>query len=552
MLDALVVGAGPTGLTMASELARYGLSCRLVEQLEAPSPLSRALAVQARTLEIFEHLGIAERAVARGRRPEAINVVGQGGVRTRVPLGRFDWLETRYPYPLLLPQDATEALLTGLLESWGGRLEWGVALEDFQQDGEGVLATLKHAEGRSEQVRARWLIGCDGARSRTRKLLGLPFEGTTYEDACMLADVRVDWSLGAGEMCIMPSAHGMTIAMPLPGDHRYRIFAIMPRDEASDRAADTAPVSLEEFQTVMDRMVPVPIRVSEPTWMSRYRLHSRGVSRYRQGRAFLAGDAAHIHSPIGGQGMNTGIQDAFNLAWKLALVTRGRASDALLDTYEAERHRVGRHLLEGTDRAFTLIASGGLPARLFRAYVFPRIARRMSGVGRVQRRVLRFGSQLAIHYRKSPLSTERLWGEDTNGVRMTEGPAAGDRVPELPVKGVGVERLHQVLHAPRHTLLLLTGLSPEPRATEALVALARRLEAAYATVLQVRVVVAGAEAPSAQVLADTDGAVHRRFGAGSECFYLVRPDGYVAHRERPMDARRLEMELERRLGSSGR
>ncbi len=550
MLDALVVGAGPTGLTMASELVRHGLSCRLVEQLEAPSPLSRALAVQSRTLEIFAHLGIADRAVARGRRPEALNVVGQGGLRTRVPLGQFDWMETHYPYILMLPQDATEALLTEHLDALGGRLERGVALETLQQEAEGVLATLQHVDGRSERVRARWLIGCDGARSRTRKLLGLPFEGGTYEDSCMLADVRVDWSLGAGEVCIMPSVQGMSIAMPIPCDHRYRIFVIRPRDEASDQAADTAPVSLEEFQAILDRTVPVPIRVSEPTWMSRYRLHSRGVRSYRQGHVFLAGDAAHIHSPIGGQGMNTGIQDAFNLAWKLALVTQRRAPASLLDTYEAERQRVGRHLLQGTDRAFTFVASGGLPARLLRAYVFPRVARRMFRGGRVQRRLLRFGSQLAIHYRKSPLSTERLWGEDVKGVRRADGPSAGDRVPELPVKGEGVERLQQVLHAPRHTLLLFTGLSPEPGAPEALGALARRLEAAHAGVLQVRVVVAGAQAPAAHVLADTDGAVHRRFGAGSECFYLVRPDGYVGHREWPIEARRLEAELERRLGGS--
>jgi len=548
MLDALVVGAGPTGLTMASELARHGLRCRIVEQLEAPSPLSRALAVQARTLEIFEDLGFVERALASGRRTNAFNVVGTGGIRARVPLGGFEWLETRYPYILMLPQDATEAMLIEHLGTFGVAVERGVALESFTQDAERVVATLRHADGRSEQVTARWLLGCDGARSRVRKGADLPFEGDTYEDACVLADVHVEWSLEQGEVFIMPTLHGVVGVFPMPGDSRYRLFFIMPRTEASDRADDIEPLSLEELQALVDRMVPVPARVSEPRWMSRYRLHRRGVPHYRRGRVFLAGDAAHIHSPAGGQGMNTGIQDAYNLAWKLALVTRGRVPEALLDTYEAERLPVGRKLLEGTDRAFMLMAGGGATSRLLRSLVVPRVARKLSGVLRAQRFASRFVSQLAIRYRESPLSTERLWGEDAGGVRMEQGPAPGFRVPELPVKGEGVERLHQVLHGPHHTLLLFTGLVPEARGAGDLVALAQRLEAAYGPFLKARVVVAGAVAPASHVLADTDGAVHRRFGAGSECFYLVRPDGYVGHRERPIEPRRLEAELTRRLG----
>jgi 2-polyprenyl-6-methoxyphenol hydroxylase-like FAD-dependent oxidoreductase len=550
MLDALVVGAGPTGLTMASELARHGLRCRLVEQLEAPSVLSRALAVQARTLEVFDDFGIAGQALARGRKAEAFNVVGAGGVHTRVPMQAFSWLETRFPFIFMLPQDGTEALLTEYLGTFGVKVERGLALEDFRQEADGVEATLKRAEGGVERVKARWLLGCDGARSRVRKGAGIPFEGETYDDACVLADVRVEWPLGQGELVLMPSMHGVVGAFPMPGENRYRLFAVMPRDMLPE-GDETTPLTLEEMQGILERMSNVPVRVSEPRWLTRYRLHRRGVPRYRQGRVFLAGDAAHIHSPAGGQGMNTGIQDAYNLAWKLALVIRGRAPESLLDTYELERHPVGQMLLEGTDRLFGLMTRGGTFSRLLRTYVAPRMAKGLLGGSFTQRRMARFVTQLAIHYRRSPLSTERIWGEEVGGVRLEEGPAPGERVPELPVKGEGVERLHEVLRGPQHTLLLFTGLKPEVKARSVLVTLAKRLEEAYGPLLRARVVVAGEGTPGPFVLADGEGALHRRFGAGAECFYLVRPDGYVGHRERPVEPKRLEAELARRLGPPG-
>jgi 2-polyprenyl-6-methoxyphenol hydroxylase-like FAD-dependent oxidoreductase len=462
----------------------------------------------------------------------------------------FSWLETRYPFIFMLPQDATETLLTEHLGTFGVEVERALALEDFRQDADGVEATLKRAGGGGERVKARWLLGCDGARSRVRKGAGIPFEGETYDDACVLADVRVEWPLGQGELVIMPSMHGVVGAFPMPGEYRYRLFCIMPRDMLPE-GDETTPLTLEEMQRILERMSTVPVRVSEPRWLTRYRLHRRGVPRYRQGRVFLAGDAAHIHSPAGGQGMNTGIQDAYNLAWKLALVTKGRAPESLLDTYELERHPVGQMLLEGTDRLFGLMTQGGTFSRMLRTYVAPRMAKGLLGGNFTQRRMARFVTQLAIHYRRSPLSTERIWGEEVGGVRLEEGPAPGERVPELPVKGAGVERLHEVLRGPQHTLLLFTGLKPEAKARGELVALARRLEEAYGPLLRARVVVAGEGTPGPFVLADGEGALHRRFGAGAECFYLVRPDGYVGHRERPIEPKRLEAELARRLGPSG-
>jgi 2-polyprenyl-6-methoxyphenol hydroxylase-like FAD-dependent oxidoreductase len=545
MLDALVVGAGPTGLVMAAELSRQGLRCRIVDPLEAPSLLSRALVVQARTLEVFDDFGIAEQALARGRKVESFNIAAPGGVRVKLSLQAFSALETRYPFIFMLPQDATEALLAERLAGLGVQVERGLGLEDFRQDAEGVEVTLKRAAGGGETVRARWLLGCDGARSRVRKVAGIPFEGETYDDTCVLADVHVEWPLEPGGLYLTPSTHGVLAAFPMPGEARYRLVAITPRDGRED----TTPVSLEEMQALVDRMAPVPARLSDVRWLSRYRLHRRGVPRYRQGRVFLAGDAAHIHSPAGGQGMNTGIQDAYNLAWKLALVSRGRAPESLLDTYELERHRVGQKLLEGTDKLFGVMARGGLLSRLLRAYVAPRMAKWIFNRPAVQHRLVRFVSELFIHYRHSPLSTEAVAGEDVGGLKLTQGPAPGERVPDVPAQAEGVERLYDVLRGPHHTLLLFAGMMGGGGASEELEALARRLGQGYGPeLLRVRVVaLQGAPGPS--MLVDARGDLHYRFGAGAACLYLVRPDGYVGFRARPIDVQRLEAELATRLGA---
>jgi 2-polyprenyl-6-methoxyphenol hydroxylase-like FAD-dependent oxidoreductase len=545
MLDALIVGAGPTGLTLAAELARHGLSCRVVDRLSAPSTLSRALGLHSRTLEVLDDFGIADKLVAQGQWTTGLNLVGAGGQRGSLPLRIFPWMETRYPSMLVVPQDVTEAVLTEYLSSQGVQVERGVGLEDFRQEADSVEATLVREGGGVERVRARWMVGCDGARSRVRKGLGLPFEGETYDDTCLLADVRMEWPLGHEGIFLHLSRYGLMAVFPMPGHERFRVLAIMPNDGREE----TAPLTLEELQGLTDRMMSVPVRLSEPGWMTRYRLHRRGVPRYRQGRVLVAGDAAHIHSPVGGQGMNTGMQDAYNLAWKLALVTKGRAPDSLVDTYEQERLPVAHRLLSTTDRVFGALAHASFTSRLLRSYLVPPLARLLFGNTFVQRRMMRFLSQLFIRYTRSPLSTEYVSGEDTGGVRLADGPAPGARVPDVPVQGEGVERMYDVLRGPHHTLLLFAGLNAGESTASSLVELASRLEAQYGPeLLRVRVVVAKAGQALPAVLEDPQGVLHRRFGAGSACLYLVRPDKHVGYRSRPIDVERLEAELTARMG----
>jgi 2-polyprenyl-6-methoxyphenol hydroxylase-like FAD-dependent oxidoreductase len=544
-VDVLIAGAGPTGLTLAVCLERHGIRLRLVDRLSEPSPLSRALAVQARTLEVFDDLGFVEEALARGRRVEGVNLVARGGRQAHVRLGGFAGLESRYPFILVLPQDATEALLTERLTARGGRVEWGAELEDHRAVEGGVEASLRHADGRHEKVRARWLVGCDGARSQVRKVAGIPFEGETYEDVCMLGDVRVDWSLRPGEISIMPSERGVMAAFPMTGESRYRLVTIIPRDMAPP--GETPTPTLEQLQEVVNELAPVPTRLSEARWTSGYRLHRRGVSRYRQGRVLLAGDAAHIHSPAGGQGMNTGIQDSYNLAWKLALVIQGRAPEALMDTYGAEREPVGRKLLEGTDRLFGFAAAQGTLARFARERVAPLVAPILS-LPVMQRRVVRFVSQLHLRYHHSPLSTEVVRGSDGPSARLADGPEPGDRVPEVPLQAEGITRLHEALRGPRHVLLLFHGLD-SPMPFEELVQVARSMEAGYAGVLRAWAITPEAQRAGPGVLVDPQGKVHRRFGAGTPCAYLVRPDKYVGCRLRPVESSLLLQELRERLGA---
>jgi hypothetical protein len=313
---------------------------------------------------------------------------------------------------------------------------------------------------------------------------------------------------------------------------------------------DTPTPTLEQLQDVVSRLAPVPARLNDARWTSGYRLHRRGVPRYRQGRVLLAGDAAHIHSPAGGQGMNTGIQDSYNLAWKLALVLQGRAPESLVDSYGAEREPVGRKLLEGTDRIFGFAAAKGPLARFMRKRVIPLLAPVLSRPV-LQRRLLRFVSQLYLRYLRSPLSTETVRGADGPTAPLSDGPMPGERVPEVAVQAEGISRLHEALRGPWYVLLLFQGLDT-PAALEELVSLAHSLESAYPEWLRVWVVSPDAQRAGAGVLVDARGLAHRRFGAGTPCAYLVRPDKYVGARLRPVESSLLLEELRGRLGEPPR
>lgn len=544
VLPVLVVGAGPTGLMVANELARYGIPPRIVDRAPEPATTSRALVVQPRTLEIFDDIGVIEQVIAAGNPALGLTLTFAKGA---VEMDFADQLTgpqnyTAYPTLRTLSQHDTERILTESLSRHGVEIERGRALTDLTQDGEAVTVSLRGEDGAIDTVRCRWVIGCDGAHSAVRKAAGIPFAGATYRDEFIMADAELDWKLPHGGLYGFPSPTGIFAAFSMPGENRYRIFGNFPPGPEGPIAEYSEP-SHEEFQAMVDERVPFPAKVVKEYWVTRYRVHSRTVPRYRDGRTFLVGDAAHVHSPAGAQGMNTGIQDAYNLGWKLALVERGIADASLLDSYQAERHPVGVELLKTTDRLFSILGGQNPLARLARGRVAPVVARAVLTRSWVLRRALGMVVQLRVHYAQSPLNAQ-------DGSDWRDAPAPGDRAREADVVIDGRQgRLHEVFRGTQHTVLLFTGLDDDARPAVELCRIAEQLEQAYPGMVKARVVTAEHFADHPAALGDPTRSAHRQYGVSTASAFVVRPDKYIGYRGRPVDADRLMADLERRLSS---
>jgi len=342
----LIVGAGPVGLTLAIELLRYRVPVRLIDAAPARATTSRAIAIWPRTLELLDRAGCAAPLAEAGLAVRGAAIASGGRQIADVS---FDRIASPWPHVLMLPQSRTEELLEQRLAALGGAVERGVALQDFTQGSDGVACTLRHADGRLEETNTPWMAGCDGAHSVVRHRLGLSFKGITIPTSLVLADVRIDGMADAGRIELHWHQDGVLLLLPLPGGV-WRVMA----DIAGEPRHDP---TLAEIQAIVDRRMPGRPALRDPQWLAGFSVNERMVRDYRVGRVFLAGDAAHVHSPAGGQGMNTGMQDAINLAWKLALVVHGAAAPALLDSYGPERAPVAAHILRDSDhmlRAATL------------------------------------------------------------------------------------------------------------------------------------------------------------------------------------------------------
>lgn len=542
LIRVLVVGAGPTGLTAALELARHGVEVRIIDRAPEPAVTSRALVVQPRTLEIFDDMGVIDEAVAAGNTAAGI------AVTFRTAKVRLDFSEvldgpvnhTAYPSLRTLSQNDTERVLTEALAKRGVEVERGLALTDLTQDGDVVTASVRGPDGSTETLRCQWLLGCDGAHSAVRKAIGLPFEGSTYSDEFIMADAKLDWDLPDGDLYAFPGPAGFFAAFAMPGEHRFRIFGNVPRGPDGPSAEYSEPTH-EEFQAMMDERLPFPATVVEEYWVTRYRLHCRSVPRYRDGRVFLAGDSAHVHSPAGAQGMNTGIQDAYNLAWKLALVVRGLADEPLLDSYQAERHPVGVWLLRTTDRMFSVISGQSWLSRTIRGKIAPQLASRVLTRESFRRWFVGLLAQLRLRYPDSPLNRDQ-------GAGWRDAPKPGDRAREAEVLLDGQRaRVHEVLRGTRHTVLLFTGLDDQAMPAVELCRIAERIERAYPELVTARVISAERFADHPATLADPDRTAHRQYDIEQAGAFVVRPDGYIGYRGRPIDAEALLEDLAARL-----
>ena len=518
-LDVLIVGAGPTGLTLAAQLHSFGTRFRIVDRLLDRGRESRALAVQARTLEILESLGLGDRLVSRGRSSRCLAIHIEDRV-TKVQLGGFDATDTRYPFILFVSQAETEALLCDHLATAGVTVERGTELGGFRARAGGVDCVLRHQDGREERVHAKFLVGCDGAHSTVRKGARIPFKGGAYLEDFMLGDVEVDGPLERDTLHSFAGSHGVAMFFPLGSPATWRIIAMRPGNgqPGIDQPAATA-LSLEELQSVVDGATGGTFRLRDSAWLTHFRLHHRQTARYRVGQVLLAGDAAHIHSPVGAQGMNTGIQDAWNLGWKLAIVARGRADAFLLDTYDAERWPVGRALLRTTDRVFSLFTramSAGAVARWLRREVVSRVLPRVLGSRRLRTYAFGFISELRIGYRRSPAVCE---GEP----RLHVGPRAGDRFPDARIARNGRPTwLQAELAGPRFHLVLCGDSDASNRLGLA------ELAARHGDLLSLHRLVR--EGGADDDLVDAEGDALARLGVSGAAQYLVRPDGYIGFR----------------------
>lgn len=417
--DVLIVGAGPTGLMLANQLARRGVRVAIIDRHAGPARETRALAVHARTMEIFDRLGIAGRALELGRRGAAANLWAGGRRTARVPLGDIGRDLSPFPFVLMLGQDDSEAILGERLRAGGVAVQWGTELTGLEQSADRVVATLKQPDGSVRVASARWVAGCDGARSAVRELSGIAFPGAPYEHVFFVADTVATGTMVPGELNVYLLRDGFHLFFPMRGADHWRIVGILP---PALRGRDD--LKFEEVVPSLRTEAGAQLAFRGCSWFSTYRIHHRCAARFRDRRAFLLGDAAHIHSPVGGQGMNTGLQDAYNLAWKLALVARGQAAQRLLDTYEPERMPVARRLLDTTDRLFTLIVSDSRTAGLFRTRIMARVLAIAMRFRPVRLAAFRTISQTGIRYRGSALSR-------TLGRVPGAAPRAGDRFPWL-------------------------------------------------------------------------------------------------------------------------
>jgi 2-polyprenyl-6-methoxyphenol hydroxylase-like FAD-dependent oxidoreductase len=416
--DVLIIGAGPTGLVLALWLTKFGLKVRIVDKTAEPGTTSRALAVQARTLELYRQLDLTDAVIKLGHKVPAVNLWVKGEPVARLLFERIGADLTPYPFLHIFPQDQHERLLIDRLEALGVFVERRTELVSFTHEGGRVIARLRGPAGAEERCEVSYIAGCDGARSTVRQTIGTGFPGGTYRQLFYVADVEAAGRALDGELHADLDEADFLAVFPLAGHGRARLIGTV-RDERADHA-DTL-----KFEDVSDRAIKhLKVDVRKVNWFSSYHVHHRVTEHFRKGPAFVLGDAAHIHSPAGGQGMNTGIGDAINLAWKLAAVLRGDAPDKLLDSYEGERIGFARRLVATTDRVFSFVTADGRVADIIRTRIAPVLIPTAMAFESAREYLFRTVSQITLNYRGGPLS-----------LGIAGHVHGGDRLPWVPIDG---------------------------------------------------------------------------------------------------------------------
>lgn len=556
--DVLIIGAGPAGLTAAAEAIRHGLSVRVVDQSKSRSLYSKALVVHSRSLEIFHDMGFVSNVIDSGQKFHALNIYAEKKSLARIVFEDLDWKDAMFPYWLSIPQSETERCLEEYLNELGGSVERCTELINLQQFPDHVRVTLRHEGDSLETVDVPWVVACDGARSPTRGLLGLELKGKADDEVFILGDVKIDWDGPEDEGSNILSPHGIVLIVPMPEPQRFRIIAHMPELSISNQPI----ITLELLQKLVNQRTHFNAGLSDLTWSSFFSSKHFIVSEHRQGRVFLAGDAAHIHSPVGGQGLNSGIQDAYNLMWKLALVQRGQALPELLDSYAMERHKTAQSLIANV-RTATKIVTLKMP-------LAQKLRNQLAGVvlntDLVRNRMGRGVAMLDIAYKDSPVvaqdlspnnMAEQLLGKFQNIFGASEynferGPSAGMRAPNVMLPAHGPElptSLFDLYRGTRYILMLFAGVTGWPD-KEPLLKIGTVIQARYQASIQYYVVAVEQPSPIGRqehIVVDPDKSIHRAYASWGPSLYLIRPDKYIAYRSQSIDQKRLRSSLDRIL-----
>jgi 2-polyprenyl-6-methoxyphenol hydroxylase-like FAD-dependent oxidoreductase len=450
--EVLIVGAGPTGLMLANQLARRGVPVVIIDRHSGPAQQTRAIGVQARTLEIYARLGIASQALELGALTRGANLWAAGKRKARIPVGDIGRDLSPFPYVLMLGQDDNERIMAARLRDFRVAIDWSTELVALEQTADAAIARLRGADGRVRTLRVSWVAGCDGSHSAVRELCHIDFPGAPYEHVFFVADTVSTGAMVPNELNVYMWKSGFHLFFPMHGQNRWRLIGILP-----DALRERSGLGIGDVVPQVREAAGASFTVQSCQWFSTYRISHRSAARFREGRCFLLGDAAHVHSPVGAQGMNTGLQDAYNLAWKLALVVTGRAPPALLDTYEAERQPVAQRLLDTTDRMFRVVVSDSWLAGLLRTRLIARAAALAMHFPRVQRLVFMSVAQIGIHYRHSRLS-RNLPGPASTAVQ------AGDRFPWLRYRARGGGPEQDVFEHLDDTRFNLVAIGQDPAA----------------------------------------------------------------------------------------
>ncbi len=536
----LVVGAGPVGMTLAVELSRYGAPVRIIDQRLEPAVESKAIGIHARTLEYIEGMGLIDEFLANGLPIKNVNIHMDGKRTLQIKLDR---ISSPFPYALNIPQTKTEAILAGHLEKSGITIERGTKLVALSQHTDHVQTLVHHHDGTEERIDASYVVGCDGADSLVRQQAEIPFVGSDSGDVFVIADVSLAGSFETDGWHIFLHDSGLFLLFPLP-DERWRVIANLK--EEPPRLPDLA-----FFQKLMaDRKVP-PTALTECHWSSTFTVRKRIAPSYHQGRVFLAGDAAHVHSPAGGQGMNTGIQDSINLAWKLSYVLAGRAPASLLDSYNAERVKIGNEVLAMTERLTQVATMRNALAIKLRRVMLPFFG----GLDFVQYKVAGSLEEVSINYRGT------RWVADAVGIAGrtltpslfgTSGPVPGDRAPDGTVTGAidgKAHRLFSFFAQKRFTLLVFLNKAEDAETLKLTAKLLREITKIPSADMQT-LLISGRHIPEDLnefkdlIYLDARSSVHQLYGVSSTAaLHLVRPDGYISFRSIPPQWKPLEKHL---------